>query len=495
LIKSEQKGGLPYIQSLGVNAVELLPSQDFGNIEIPYLDQSAPVLNTWSPYARNHWGYMTSYFFAPESYYSSGGTMEAGAYNGADGRQVREFKEMVKAFHRDGKAVLMDVVYNHVSQYDYQPLKYIDKFYYFRLNEDCSFTSVSGCGNDLKTERPMARRLILDSVIHWMKEYHIDGFRFDLAKLIDWKTIEAIRDATRRVNPHVILIAEPWVPGYDPDGFSDRGWAAWNDQIRNGVKGQNPHDDLGFIFGAWQGNNNSLALKRFVMGSLREFGGQFVDMGHSVNYLESHDDHTLGDFIRIGLEEVEENQPIEDSDLHAKLTAKQMKLNKLAALFLLTSQGPSMIHQGQEFARSKVIAQTEVPDTNAGKIDHNSYNKDNETNWLNFQHAETNADLLYYYRGLIRMRQAHPAFRRAEKENISFIDQPDSLFISYNIDYKNRTYYVMMNGNSEIDHYFDLPAGSWWILADAKTADAKSFRMVETSSIMVPASSGLVVYR
>jgi pullulanase/glycogen debranching enzyme len=495
LIKSEQKGGLPYIQSLGVNAVELLPSQDFGNIEIPYLDQSAPVLNTWSPYARNHWGYMTSYFFAPESYYSSGGTMEAGAYNGADGRQVREFKEMVKAFHRDGKAVLMDVVYNHVSQYDYQPLKYIDKFYYFRLNEDCSFTSVSGCGNDLKTERPMARRLILDSVIHWMKEYHIDGFRFDLAKLIDWKTIEAIRDAARRVNPHVILIAEPWVPGYDPDGFSDRGWAAWNDQIRNGVKGQNPHDDLGFIFGAWQGNNNSLALKRFVMGSLREFGGQFVDMGHSVNYLESHDDHTLGDFIRIGLEEVEENQPIEDSDLHAKLTAKQMKLNKLAALFLLTSQGPSMIHQGQEFARSKVIAQTEVPDTNAGKIDHNSYNKDNETNWLNFQHAETNADLLYYYRGLIRMRQAHPAFRRAEKENISFIDQPDSLFISYNIDYKNRTYYVMMNGNSEIDHYFDLPAGSWWILADAKTADAKSFRMVEIPSIMVPASSGLVVYR
>ncbi len=495
LIKSPQKGGLPYIKSLGVNAVELLPSQDFGNIEIPYLDENTPVYNTWNPYARNHWGYMTSYFFAPESYYSSGGTMETVAFNGSDGRQVREFKEMVKAFHHNDMAVLMDVVYNHVSQYDYQPLKYIDKFYYFRLNEDCSFTSVSGCGNDLKTERPMTRRLIIDSVIHWMKEYHIDGFRFDLAKMIDWKTIETIRDTARKVNPHVILIAEPWVPGYDPDGFSDRGWAAWNDQIRNGVKGQNPHDGLGFIFGAWQGNNNRLTLKCFVLGSIRDFGGQFVDIAHSVNYLESHDDHTLGDFIRIGLGDVDENQRIEDLDHHAQLTAEQMNLNKLAALFLFTCQGPIMIHQGQEFARSKVIAHTTVSDTNVGKIDHNSYNKDNETNWLNFQRAEINVRLLDYYRGLIRMRQAHAVFRQADKENFTFIDQPDSLFLTFKIDYKNRTYYVMLNGNTETDHQFYLPAGSWKVLADITGADAKSFRIIETPSITVPSSSGLVVYR
>jgi pullulanase/glycogen debranching enzyme len=341
----------------------------------------------------------------------------------------------------------------------------------------------------------MARRLILDSVIHWMKEYHIDGFRFDLAKLIDWKTIEAIRDAAREMNPHVILIAEPWIPGYDPEGFSDRGWAAWNDQIRNGVKGQNPHDGLGFIFGAWQGNNNRASLKRFVMGSLRELGGQFVNMAHSVNYLESHDDHTLGDFIRIGLGEVDESQPIEDTDRHAKLKAKQLKLNKLAALFLFTCQGPTMIHQGQEFARSKVIAQTTVTDTNVGKIDHNSYNKDNETNWLNFQHAEINVELLNYYRGLIRMRQAHAAFLRAEIEDFTFIEQPDSLFLTYKIDYQNKKYYVMLNGNTENDHHIDLPGGSWGVLADARAADAKSFRRVETPSIMVPVSSGLVIYR
>lgn len=494
LIKSSQKGGLPYIKFLGVNAVELLPSQDFGNIEVPYLDENAPVFNTWNPYARNHWGYMTSYFFAPESYYSSKGTMKKEVYNGSNGRQVREFKEMVKVFHHNDIAVLMDVVYNHVSQYDYQPLKYIDKFYYFRLNKDCSFTSVSGCGNDLKTERPMTRRLIIDSVIHWMKEYHIDGFRFDLAKMIDWKTIGTIREAARKVNPYVILIAEPWVPGYDPGGFSDRGWAAWNDQIRNGVKGQNPNDGLGFIFGRWQGNNDRVALKRFVLGSLRDLGGQFVDMKHSVNYLESHDDLTLGDFIRIGLGDVDENQRIEDLDHNVKLTAEQMNLNKLAALFLFTCQGPTMIHEGQEFARSKVIAHTDVPDTNVGKIDHNSYNKDNETNWLNFQHAEINAELLNYYRGLIRMRKAHAVFRQADKENFTFIDQPDSLFFTYKIDYRNRTYYVMLNGNTETDHQFYLPAGSWKVLADITTADAKSFRIIDTSTITVPSSSGLVVY-
>ncbi|RQW04790.1 MAG: hypothetical protein EH225_05375, partial [Calditrichaeota bacterium] len=343
LIQPAQEGGISYIRSLGVNAVELLPSQDFGNIEVPYKDPDAPVFNTWNPYARNHWGYMTSYFFAPESYYESGGTMEDWHYNGEEGRQVTEFKQMVKEFHRNDMAVLMDVVYNHVAQYDHNPFKYIDKFYYFRLNEDCSFTSVSGCGNDFKSERPMARRLIIDSIVHWMTDYHIDGFRFDLALLIDWQTIDAIRHAATKVNPNVILIAEPWGGGYNPERFSDHRWASWNDQIRNGVKGQNPHDGLGFIFGKWQGENNQESLKRYVMGSLREYGGQYLETHHSVNYLESHDDYTLGDFIRIGLGDVRSDEVITDPLANARLTPEQMQVNKLAALFLFTCQGPVMI--------------------------------------------------------------------------------------------------------------------------------------------------------
>ncbi|GAB4365666.1 MAG: type I pullulanase [Calditrichia bacterium] len=493
LIEENQDGGLAYIQSLGVNAVELLPSQDFGNIEVPYKDPQAPVFNTWNPYARNHWGYMTSYFFAPESYYASGATLEPGKYCGEDGRQIKEFKEMVKAFHRRGIAVLMDVVYNHVSQYDYNPLKYIDKFYYFRLNDDCTFTSVSGCGNDLKTERPMARRLIIDSVIHWMKEYHIDGFRFDLAKLIDWETCDQIYRQTRQVNPHVILIAEPWGGGYDPTGFSDHDWASWNDQIRNGVKGQNPHDGLGFIFGEWQGNNRLSSLQRYVLGSLREFGGQYRKADHSVNYLESHDDHTLGDFIRIGLRDVSEEEKITNLEKHVTLTPEQLKLNKLAALFLFTSQGAVMIHEGQEYARSKVIAKTDAHDPHQGKIDHNSYNKNNETNWLNFDHVKINSDLIEYYRGLIQMRKSHQAFRWSRPEDIDFMLQEDSLFLTYRILDHDKQYLVLLNGNRQQEYAFTLPEGDWQILADGSRAAAQALRRVRDSQINIPPGSGMVL--
>jgi len=493
LIEPKQKGGLPYIKALGVNAVELLPAQDFGNLEVPFQDSTTPVYNTWNPYARNHWGYMTSYFFAPESYFETGGNMGEGGFNGIDNRQVDEFKTMVKAFHNHGIAVLLDVVYNHVSQYDYNPLKYIDKFYYFRLNEDCSFTSVSGCGNDLKTERPMTRRLIVDSVIHWMKEYHLDGFRFDLARMIDWDTIDRIREEAQKVNPHVILIAEPWGGGYDPAGFSDHGWASWNDQIRNGVKGQNPHDGLGFIFGEWQGENNQESLQRYVQGSLRQQGGQYLTNAHSINYLESHDDLTLGDFIRIGLKEVSESQQINDIDRHATLTSAQMKLNKLAALVLFSSQGPLMIHSGQEYARSKVIAPTTAADPNVGKIDHNSYNKDNETNWLNYRHADFNQELLDYYQQLIQLRRNYEVFRQAKPEDFKFFNTADSLFLAFQIAHQDKNYLLLLNGNPDIEQNFPLPAGKWKVLVDNEKAVIKPAKNIKKSVVTVPASSGMIL--
>jgi pullulanase/glycogen debranching enzyme len=493
LLENQQRGGLPYIKSLGVNAVELLPCQDYGNIEIPYMDHTAPDFNTWNPYERNHWGYMTSYFFAPESYYSSGSNLEAGNYCGASGSQVNEFREMVKAFHANGIAVLMDVVYNHVSQYDYNPLKYIDKFYYFRLEDDCSFTSVSGCGNDLKTERLMARRLIKDSVIHWMQAYHIDGFRFDLAAMIDWQTIDEIRQAARKVNPNVILIAEPWGGRYDPDGFSDHHWASWNDQIRNGIKGQNPKDGLGYIFGQWQGENDQQSLQRYITGSLRKNGGQYLSSTHSVNYLESHDDHTMGDFIRIGLGEAKEGHQITDLEANAKLSSMQMKVNKLGALFLFISQGPLMIHEGQEYARSKVIAHTPVPEEHIGLIDHNSYNKDNETNWLNYEHAALNQELIDYYRGLIAIRKSHSLFSRAKPDQYTFFPQTDSLFINFSIEENDKKYLVFLNGNRDRAQDFKLPAGKWGVLTNSIQTAEKSFLWMENQQISILPSSGMIL--
>lgn len=493
LLQKDIRGGIEHIKSLGVNAVQFLPIHDFGNIEIPYNEPVNGITNTWNPYARNHWGYMTSYFFAPESYYGSGESLEA-EYCGVDGRQVDEFKDVVKAFHKEGIAVLLDVVYNHVAQYDQNCFKLIDKKYYFRLNENFIYTSLSGCGNDFRTERPMTRRLILDSVKFWMQEYHIDGFRFDLAALIDWETCEEIIHEARKINPNVIIIAEPWGGGYAPAEFSQRGWAAWNDQIRNGVKGQNPHDGHGFIFGRWFDYNSLDTMKRYVLGNLVEDGGLFQEPSHSVNYLESHDDHTLGDFIRIGLGGSEK---VDDVDANARLNKQQLKLNKLAALFLFTSQGPIMIHEGQEWARSKVIAPTPVPDEHVGHIDHNSYNKDNETNWMNFEHADMNQELMDYYKGLIAMRKQHPVFRYSSKENIEFFDAPHNHYAFGFLLKKADTgdthdMLVLLNGNRHVSAEFDLPEGEWVEIVNDKMAGLEPLGKRRNKIKLAP-STGVVL--
>ena len=149
---------------MGVNAVQILPIQDFANFEVPFKDNKAPFYNDWNPYERNHCGYMTTFFFAPESYYASDGTDTPGNWNGKDGRAVNEVKDMVKAFHMAGIAVIMDVVYNHVSNYDKHPLKYIDREMYFRLNPKGNYITNRGYGNDTKTEQPTMQKLILEDV-------------------------------------------------------------------------------------------------------------------------------------------------------------------------------------------------------------------------------------------------------------------------------------------------------------------------------------------
>jgi len=496
LIQSGLKGGIGYIKALGANAVEFLPIHDFGNLE-PSAEANRAAGNI---YGRNHWGYMTSYFFAPESYYATGGTMELGKWNGADGRQVREFKEVVKAFHQAGIAVLLDVVYNHVSQYDQNSFKLIDKKYYFRLDGAQNFLSKSGCGNDFKTERPMARRMILDSVEYWMRAYHIDGFRFDLAAMLDWETCEAILKRARAINPNVIIIAEPWGgDGYTPVEHSQHGWAAWNDQIRNGVKGWQPtgKGDQGFIFGKWKNGTTPAHLRSYVNGTLKEDGGLFQKKSHAINYLESHDDHTLGDFIRIASGEVGAKKRIKNIDANARLSPRQMRMNKLAALFLFTSQGPIMIHEGQEFARSKAIAKTAIPDPHAGQIDHNSYNKDNETNWINFNHAEMNRELGDYYRGLMALRRTHRAFRWSDKIDIEFLPSAREFALGYYIHRLSsgdtHDFLVLMNGDTKKPAKFKLPTGKWEIVVNEQKAGVAALGKFRGGNFIVMPTGGIVM--
>ena len=492
LTDETQRGGIPHLIEMGINAVQIMPLQDFANVEVPFQDKNQSINNDWNPYAINHWGYMTSFFFAPESYYATDGTNKPLSWNGTDGRAVHELKDMVKAFHNKNIAVIMDVVYNHVSQYDYNPLKYIDRDLYFRFDEKGNWSAKSGCGNDCKTESPVMRNLILESIKYWMTEYHVDGFRFDLGQLIDTNTRDLIISELRTINPNVIILAEPWGGGYDPAGFSDQGWASFNDQFRDGLKGSVfDIKDKGFLFGKLRKGDDQKFLRRLATGSLREHGGQYISSDHSVNYLESHDDLTFGDRLRITGGFNEKHEIINDPISHAKVDGDLLAMNKLGALYLFTSQGIVFMHQGQEWARSKVIANTDAPDEFEGQIDHNSYEKDNETNWLNWNEKGLNSDLVDYYKGLIQLRKKYPSLRKSNPEDFKFFDFGKQIAVGYIVKEKMA---IIMNGSKTDNVSTTLPIGNWRMIVDGDSVQLDSHKIM-SGEINIAPISGMVLVR
>ncbi|MDP3682512.1 MAG: pullulanase, partial [Ignavibacteria bacterium] len=273
------------------------------------------------------------------------------------------------------------------------------------------------------------------------------------------------------------------------------GIASWNDQIRNGVKGENPKNGLGWIFGQWQGNNNVNRIKSYVNGTLIcDSLGLFQKKEHSVNYLEAHDGYTLGDFIRLSIKEVSDHELIKDVDSFVKLSPLQMKLNKLASLFLFTSQGITMIHAGQEFARTKVIPlSVAAPDTNRGKIDHNTYDKDNDVNAINYHHAKINQELVNYYTGLISLRNKYDAFRKANYDDITFFANDHNEFtVGYTINYNEDLFLVLMNANPNSNKEFHLPEGSWEVLVNEELSGIKKLEVVK-DKLVVPSTAGYVL--
>ena len=492
LTDETQRGGIPHLIEMGINAVQIMPLQDFANVEVPFQDKNQSINNDWNPYAINHWGYMTSFFFAPESYYATDGTNKPLSWNGTDGRAVHELKDMVKAFHNKNITVIMDVVYNHVSQYDYNPLKYIDRDLYFRFDEKGNWSAKSGCGNDCKTESPVMRNLILESLKYWMTEYHVDGFRFDLGQLIDANTRDLIISELRTINPNVIILAEPWGGGYDPAGFSDQGWASFNDQFRDGLKGSVfDIKDKGFLFGKLRKGDDQKFLRRLATGSLREHGGQYISSDHSVNYLESHDDLTFGDRLRITGGFNEKHEIINDPISHAKVDGDLLAMNKLGALYLFTSQGIVFMHQGQEWARSKVIANTDAPDEFEGQIDHNSYEKDNETNWLNWNEKGLNSDLVDYYKGLIQLRKKYPSLRKSNPEDFKFFDFGKQIAVGYIVKEKMA---IIMNGGKTDNVSTTLPIGNWRMIVDGDSVQLDSHKIM-SGEINIAPISGMVLVR
>ena len=482
-----QKGGLNHLKNLGVNAIEFLPLQKFAYYEPPFNEEiENGLINTWNPTGINYWGYMTSFFHAPESIYSTDGTTEKNALVGNQPSAIYELKSVVKACHKENMSVILDVVYNHSSQYDLNPLRFSSKLSYYRLDQDANYLNDSWTGNDLDTHKEATRNLILSSLEHWVTHYKIDGFRFDLAGIFDWEFVDIMTQRLRSLNPNCILIAEPWGGEYKPMGYSERGWSSWNDRIRNTFKGYDPTHQKGVIFGEWPHNLHRYTLENIIRGTLDiEEHGLFKQSNHSINYLESHDSYTLGDFIRMVLQSESDDESIDEVEL--------VRLHKLGAFLLMVSQGVTMIHAGQEWARSK-----KTWDEAAQKyfFNHDSYNRDDSTNYLNFDEIDLNSDLYEYYKTLINIRLANKSLRSSSAESIHFKVYHDPLHITFSIDGASTSspydYFISINCNRSVDHEIILPEGTWEVLI---THSLKNTPETIQSSYLVEKSSGILMRR
>ena len=409
--------GLDHLRDLGVNFIEFLPTAEFPNGEDEF-----------------NWGYAPVFYFAPEASY---------ARAPLKGSQYFEFKRLVNELHKRGIGVILDVVFNHVGSPNIFNL--MDKKYFFRLNPDFTYSNYSGCGNDLKTESLMMRRLIVDNIIYWMTEFHVDGFRFDLAELVDLETLMQVRDAARAINTNVVLISEPWsFRGENKHQLTGTGWSAWNNDFRYAAKD--------FVMG----RRNRDWLQRNIFGSVDTWAANPLQ---PVNYVESHDDMALADELC--------TRPDRDG---RNLQEMDVAVNRLAATVLFTSLGIPMISEGQEFLRSKWGI-------------HNTYNRGDEVNAIRWTDRDRPlaAQALAYYRGLIRLRQSPQgaAFRVAARPPASYyqwVMPPDEQALGYIVNapriHEGNGFIVLLNANGATTPFsFNLPPGRWRLIGDGVNLD------------------------
>ncbi|MFI2858328.1 type I pullulanase [Paenibacillus sp. JSM ZJ436] len=369
--------GLDYIRALGVTHVELLPVYDFATESVDETRLNEPQYN---------WGYDPKNYNAPEGSYATD------PYNPAV--RITEMKQMVQGLHDAGLRVVMDVVYNHVYDGYLVNFTKLVPGYYLRYKPDGSLSNGSGCGNDCATERPMMRKFIVQSILHWVKEYHIDGFRFDLMGLMDIDTMNEIRQALDRIDPSILTIGEGWVMDTElPEKrranqqHADRlpRIGQFNDDFRDSVKGDIfIHEKQGFINGSASFQDH---VKSGIVGGIH-YDASITSFAQepeqNVNYAECHDNHTLWDKIQLSASQ-------ESEDV-------QRAMHRLASSMILTSQGIPFLHAGQEFYRTKHGVE-------------NSYKSSDQVNRMDWGRAAAyQADIKQLNR-LIALRKEHAGFR------------------------------------------------------------------------------------
>lgn len=379
--------GIDHLKELGITHVHLLPAFDFNSVDESALNK--PQYN---------WGYDPQNYNVPEGSYASDPFR-------AEVR-IREFKEMVQGFHRNGLGVIMDVVYNHTGLTEGSNFNLELPGYYYRHTNDGRWSDASACGNETASERIMMRKFILESCCYWAREYHVDGFRFDLMGIHDIETMNHLAVVLKDINPNILLYGEGWTAGASPLPDTKRATkahtykmeqiAAFSDDLRDALKGSVFEEKgRGFVSGA---RGMEEKVKFGVVGSvahpevyayLEAWAGA---PWQAVSYVSCHDNHTLYDKLK------KSNPEVSEADI--------VRMHLLANAVVLTSQGIPFLMAGEEMLRTK-------------KGEHNSYNLPDAINQIDWNWKTAHQDVFAYYKNLIKLRKAHPAFRMPTAEAVN----------------------------------------------------------------------------
>lgn len=463
---------LDYISGLGVTHVQILPAFDFETVDEK------------NQKAQYNWGYDPDNYNVPEGSYA------VSPYDGAV--RIQEMKQMVLALHSRGIGVIMDVVFNHTYRRDDSNLQKIVPGYYYRSDET-GYTNGSGCGNEVASDRPMVQKLIVDSLIYWAKEYHIDGFRFDLMGVLDIDTMNVIAERLKEIRPDIYLYGEGWNGG--PSSLAEEkcafkasakkmpGIGMFNDDIRDTIKGSVFYDEhLGFVNG---GTHLENALRYGITGAVAHpqvdydaYGSKpwAKEPGQSINYVSCHDNYTLWDKLSVSCPEASEE--------------KKKAMNRLCAAIVFTSQGVPFIQAGEEFLRSKPLPEKKG-------FAENSYNMPDTVNSIKWDNIHEYPDMIAYYKGLMTLRKAHPVFRMQSEaemtQNLCFLSDTPENVVAYLLKGKGaddtpENILVIFNGNDE-EILYNLPEGKWKILVDDKTAGADGKKNISEKTDVEPLSA------
>ena len=406
--------GLDHIKEMGVTHIHLLPAFDHYSINERKLDS-----------AQYNWGYDPQNYNVPE------GSFSTNPYS-AEVR-IKEFKQMVKSFHDEGIGVILDVVYNHTGITENSNFNLESPGYYYRFWEDGSYSDAAACDNETASERAMMRKFMIESVLYWAKEYHLDGFRFDLMGIHDVETMNQIADALKAFNPNILIYGEGWTAGDSPLSIEDRGLklnipkmphiVAFSDDLRDGLKGSVFEEmDTGFISGK---SGMEESIKFGVVGCIQHPQINYSEVNYSntpwtlepwqsIAYVSCHDNHTLYDKLMISRRDATEEERI--------------AMNKLAMAIVMTSQGVSFLHAGGEMLRTK-----------GGE--HNSYKSPDSINQIDYSRKLTYKEVTDYYKNLIALKKAHPAFRiptaEGVRQQLTFEDIGEGVVVYHLNDYAN----------------------------------------------------------